>query len=385
MMICFLLFFTGCSTSGEKTVKTEGLKETKVLVDEFYEGLADSDPVRMTTTMSGTVSTIFTRDGEKMYIQDLLNNANYYLFKENGKTYYMAEGGDATKEDVMYDFSLESIRMALSLFVTGVFEIEDEAGLTYAGIRTDRDDSSVLETTVRSEEENAEVKTTGTKENGKVRNITVQMTSGDNVTEIVYDFEYDVKIDLPEHTIKDMSQYYHHVDSPYATVGDFLATLEDENDFHYMVYGDEVLTLAEVDGRHYQLVAKLTEEEYASLEALDFSDEDYDKKAMEIVRGLSFTDGVDFTDAIMSQDELDTYVGKKATALLEDGFESSGYGVWEDGASLSFTKDDMEYEAQIALPEGLDTESDFEFEDLAEGEVLSIRFTDASFSAMPME
>ena len=61
LVLLSLLLLAGCSAaSSEKVTKAEGLKECKPLVQEFYAGLADADPVRMTTTMNGSVATVFT-------------------------------------------------------------------------------------------------------------------------------------------------------------------------------------------------------------------------------------------------------------------------------------------------------------------------------------
>ena len=388
-MLLSLLLLAGCSAaSSEKVTKAEGLKECKPLGQEFYAGLADADPVRMTTTMNGSVATIFTRDGEKMHVEDLMNGMDYYLFRENGKTWYMAKGEEPMKEDVMYEFTQQSVGMALSMFVTGIFEVESEEGLSFSVVKTENGDGPVvLETTVKASQDGteAELKTTSTKTNGSVTNITVRSASGETVNEFVYDFAYDVSVDLPEHTIKDMSQYYHHVESPYATMEDYLATLEDENDFRYIAYTDRILTLAEKDGRYYQLSADISDEEYQELEALDIEADDYQEKFMAVIRKLAVTDCVDYTDAVLSAEAMGEYVGKKGTELLNDGFEGSGYSVSDEGSTLNFLKDDMEYEAEVTLPEGFDIDADFEFEDLAEGTVLTLRFLSASFSALPME
>ena len=385
-ILCFLLL-AGCTASNEKVIKTEGLKECKPLVDEFYADLADTDPIRMTTTMNGSVATVFTRDGDKMHVEDLMNGMDYYLFKENGKTWYMTEGEEPMKEDVMYEFTQQSVRMALSLFVTGIFEADSEEGLSFSAVQTEKDGTITLETSVKASQDGteAEIATTGTKTNDRVTNITVYSSSGETVNEYVYDFAYDVSVDLPEHTIKDMSQYYHHVESPYATVEDYLATLEDRNDFNYIIYSDQIVTLAEKDGRYYQLTANISEEEYQELEALDTEAEDYQEKLMDFIGKLAVTDCVDYTDAVLSAEAMGEYVGKKGTELLNDGFESMGYSVSEEGSTMIFTKDGMEYEAEVTLPEGFDIDADFEAEDLAEGMVLTMRFLSASFSVLPLE
>ena len=390
VLLIAVLMLVGCSGgSKDKVTKAEGIDSCKPLVDEFYAGLAEADPVRMTTTYNGEVSSVFTKDGEKMLIEDSAYGSAFYLFKENGKAYYMAEGEKPMKEDVMYDMYAKSVEMNLTMFVTGIYTVEDTEGLEFNVTRTDKEDgTSELVSVVKGDTENgaAEITSTGVKADGKVSRITVQMKSGESTTEFVYDFEYDTTIDLPEHEIKDMTQYYHHIDSPYATVEDILGTLENEEDLNYMTYGDKILVFTEENGRQLELIAQLSDADFAEYENLDFFADDYQQQVLDIVRRQAFTDCVDFTDALIPQEQLDAYAGQKGTALLDDGFEESGFSASAEGGTLIFAKDDFEYEAEFTLPEGYDEEAELDFAKLCEdGEIQSVRFSGPGFGALPIE
>ena len=386
LLLAVIMLLPGCSST--KEIKVTGKEECKKLVDEFYAGLTEADPVRMTTTYNGEVTSTFTKDGEKMLIEDSAYGYPFYLFKENGKTYYMAEGEKPMGEDFAYEMYANSVQMNLTMFGTGIYNAEDTEDLQFNVTRTDKTDgTSELVSVVKGDTENGavEITSTGVKADGKVSKITVQMKSSESTTEFVYDFEYDATVDLPEHEIKDMSQYYHHIDSPYATVEDVITALGNEEDLYYLVYGDTILVLLEENGRQLQMIAPFAEADYEAYDALDFMADDYNQKALEIVRKQTITDCVDYTDALVPQEELDGYVGQKGTALLENGFEGTGYGIMEDKGVLTFAKDGFEYNVEIKVPENFDFDVEHEFDDFTDCEILSIKYETPGFDVLPMQ
>lgn len=382
-----LLLLAGCG-SKDTVTKADNQKDAAALVNEFYEGLAESDPIMMKTSMNGEVTSIYSRDGDKIHVDDIASDMNFYMFKENGKNYTMFEGGEPTEEDFMYDMYANMIEMSLSMFVTGYYQAEDgDSALKYSAVRTDKKDgSSELVTSVSGEsgEGTGEITTTGIKKDGKVRSIEVHMKSGDNDTQFNYEFDYDVTVEIPEHTIIDMSQFYHHVESPYANVEEVLKTLDDEEELNHMVSGDQLIVITEKDGHQYQLISQLSQEDLAEYEALDFFADDYAEKAFEIIRRQSFTDCIDFTEAVLSKEALDAYVGKTAGELADEGFENNGW-FFGDSNGMSFEKDGMEYEAEVELPEGFDIDADFDYEDLRDAKIIAMRFSSPSYSILPME
>ena len=65
----------GCSSESTVEVTVDTKAEVKKLVDEFYAGVADANPMEMTTVADGTQSGIFTRDGTKLKYEDNVNNS----------------------------------------------------------------------------------------------------------------------------------------------------------------------------------------------------------------------------------------------------------------------------------------------------------------------
>ncbi|MBQ9825026.1 MAG: hypothetical protein IJM63_11050, partial [Solobacterium sp.] len=98
LALVLLLPMAACSSGGgvTKADTKEGVKE---LTDKFYEGLAEEDKISMTTFYSGEKFSTFILDGDVMHMEDIANSMSYYLFKENGKNYYMADGEEPVKED----------------------------------------------------------------------------------------------------------------------------------------------------------------------------------------------------------------------------------------------------------------------------------------------
>lgn len=382
------LVLAGCGASGGKQITTvETREEAKELSDEFYAGLAEADPIMMTSYMNGEKTTIFTKDGEKMYSQDLVNNTAFYLFKENGKAYYMNEGEDPMKEDFAYDLYAESVNTALTMFVTGFLEGNGEGAdqLAYKAVLTADGPTSELSTSITGESEGktSTYTVTGTKTDGKVTSISVRQN--DEPEMFRYEFAYDVSVDLPEYTIHDITQSYKHTDSPYETVEEVIAQLGENEDLNYTIYNDRLLVITQKDGRWLQLVAQFSEEDMAEVDALDVFADDYDTKKLEIVRRQTFNDCVDFTDALPAQEELDGFVGKTVGDVVNAGYEGNGWGISEEESHASFEKELMEYDAKITLPEGFDADAEFEFDDLSDAVIEEMHFTGPSMAALPME
>ncbi len=386
LLLAVMMLLPGCSST--KEIKVTGKEECKKLVDEFYKGLAESDPVRMTVSTNGQVASILTKDGDKMMVEEKSYDSIFYLFKENDKTYYMTEGSAPSEDSFTYEMYAESISMAMKMFVTGYFEIEEEDGLEYSATQTEENGTTVLAVTVKGKTEqgtDAVVTTTGTKANDKVSKFVGQVQNGETKGEYTYEFAYDVSVTLPEYEIKDMSKFYKLIDSPYATVEDVITALGNEEDLYYLVYGDSILVLLEENGRQLQMVAPFAEADYEAYDALDFMADDYNQKALEIVRKQAITDCVDYTDALVPQEELDSYVGQKGTALLENGFEGTGYGIMEDKGVLTFAKDGFEYNAEIKVPENFDFDAEHEFNDFTDCEILSIKYETPGSDVLPMQ
>lgn len=395
MSALMLVSASGCdgATSSTVEIKAETKEDVKKLVDQFYDGLAEANPVEMTSMMDGKETSVFTRSGTNMKVEDKANNITFYLFEENGKKYYLDEGGQPTEQDYTYDFYNETINMNLTMLVTGYFQdgVGEEDGIKYSAHQTettaDGKTEAELELVISAEQdgETVEIKTTGSKTDDKVTKVVCTMTGKDQTQTFEHSFKYDnLAINLPEYTIYDRSQFYHHVDSPYET---FKQAQDDagEDGLPYLTFGSKVYVVTVKDGKYYQLSAELDSETAAAYEALDFEAEDYTEKVNAMFDPLTITDCVDFSELALSAEDIENYKGKKLSVLMEEGFEQNGYSVWDEGANVYMAKNDIVYEIDITLPEGFDTEADFEFEDLADAVINSIVFNDVNGSAFPME
>ena len=389
-LLIAVMLLVGCSgASKDKVTKAEGQTDCKAMSEEFYADLIKADPIKMTTSMNGEVVQTITKDGDAIQIED--TTQKFYLFKENGKNYYMTDEGKPMNEDVMYDMYANMVNMNLTLFVTGYYEVEDADGLEFASTRTDKADgtASELVSTIKGKAETGEeieMTTTGTKENGKVTKVAVQWDAAGTKYDYLFEYDYDVKVTLPEHEIKDMSQYYHHVDSPYATIDDALMSFEDEAEMYYVIYGEQILAFVEADGRQLQLTAPISDADYAEYQDLDFFADDYQEKSLEIIRKQAVTDCIDYTDALIPQEELDAFVGKKCADVVAAGFENSGWSIFgEEGGNAVFAKDGFEYEADIVMPEGFDFEGDHDFESLIDCEITGMRFSGVTVENLPLQ
>lgn len=370
-----------CGKKEELTTVTTK-EEVKELTDTFYAGLEDADPISMTTFVNGTKTLVLDIDGDKMHIVDETSGTSYYLFKENGKNWYMGEGEQPVKEDLMYDVYKNMVTASVMIFVNGYFEADTDNQFTYSSTLSAKDDTSTLTTDITGEMEGEKqtLRVTGTKSDSKVRSLAVSQGEKELFR---YEFAYDVKVELPQYTISDPSASYTHVESPYAKVSDVMATFENEEDFNYVVFGDDVLVFTEKDGRHLQMIAPLGDQAEA-YHALDITEEGFEKKALDMIRQLDFTDCVDFTDALIPETELEAFAGSTVSDAVKAGFTGNGWMIG-DTASVILEKDGFEYTAAVTLPEGFDVEGDHEFEDLDDAVIQKVYFSEPTMSVLPME
>ncbi len=154
-----------------------------------------------------------------------------------------------------------------------------------------------------------------------------------------------------------------HVDSPYKTLGELIATLGEDEDLFYTVEDERIYAIGEKDGRHYQFAAAFPETEQEAFNSIDFFSDTYDEERYAILGKLVVDDCIDFTDAVIAQSELDGFVGKAAQDIVDAGYELVGWSVGEEGAYLTFEKDGLDYEAATGFPAGYTYDPDAEFED----------------------
>ncbi len=396
LMLCAVLIAANMGCSQETTTTVEVNADTKAdvktMTETFYAGLADSNPVELTSQLDGEVTNIFTRAGTSMKIDDKANGIVFYLFEENGKKYFLDENGTLTEEEYTYDFYANTINLSLTFLLTGYLQgDEQEEGIKYAASQKDVTQDGVtdseLSVTITAEEggKTATITTVGTKKNDKVTHITTTMSSGETETKHDLDFKYDnITIELPEYEIIDYTEFYSVIESPYATLADARADAG-EADLYYASYGDIVYTYTRKDGKYLQLAADIPEDVMAAYSALDVMNDDYSDQVHKLLDPLPVTECIDFSGFVLTDEEIENYKGKTLSVLMEEGFEQTGYSVWEEGANVYLDKNGITYETSITLPEGFDTEAEFEFEDLLGSTVNNMVYSDVNSSLFPLK
>lgn len=383
----------GCSSESTVEVTVDTKAEVKKLVDEFYAGVADANPMEMTTVADGTQSGIFTRDGTKLKYEDNVNNMVMYMFEENGKKYFLTEDmNQPTEEEYTYNMYNSTPEMVLTMTVLGYFQDDQqEEGLTYSATKKEVTENgktqAELKVTITAEQDGtkAELTSLGTKTDDKVNHITFSINQGEQSMSQELDFKYDgISITLPEYEIVDISEYYEHVDSPFKTFEEAKKAAGKET-LAYTIYDNLVVAVVNHEGKLYQLNAEMDEATTEAYNGIDFEADDYSEQVDKLLDPLAITDCVDFTALSLDQKTLDGYVGKKIGELVDEGFGHNGYGITEESSVIYLDRNDIVYEFEVTLPEGFDTEKDFEFEDLYDCVVTKGSYSDTNTSLLPLK
>lgn len=109
------------------------------------------------------------------------------------------------------------------------------------------------------------------------------------------------------------------------------------DDNHYV-------SVFKIGDSYFRVVAKMDKETSEKLDAVDYSKEDAEEKAQEVLSNLVIESAEDLTDELISQDELDTYVGKTGKDLVDAGFTFQDYSVYGEGdTGAGFVKGDFCY------------------------------------------
>ena len=390
---------TAKSEDRETVVTAETREEAKKLADAFYESVVNANPVFMTFYSDGQTLSEFAMDGDKIYSGTPDMDYAYYGFIENGTKYFIGDGETAYENELMYDMIAESVKTTIDMFVLGYYNEDNDGAFQYSATKTDKTvngaASSKLVSTITGEADGktAVVTVTGTAENGAVTNILCQLDADGENGSYEFIFSYDnVSVELPVYTISedfggygDVNIEGTHVESPYQTLGELMATLGENESLIYTIEAERVYAVGEKDGRHYQFAAAISAEDQEALDSLDFFSDTYEKDRDAILAKLVVDDCVDFTDYLIPQSELDAFVGKTAQDILDAGYEMTGWGIGEDGATLCFSKGYMEYDADVALPDDYDPDREYESEDMYGFTVEQFYFASPEYAALPIK
>ena len=141
-------------------------------------------------------------------------------------------------------------------------------------------------------------------------------------------------------------------DTDMSTLGDYL-DLGAENGLSS--YSSERYVYGYVlDGVPVRVTAEMTEEIYDALWDLEF-DDDYDKNFRALIEDLPVVSVENLSDEMISQEELDAFVGMKGKDVLAQGFNLNGYS-YSDEETLFFMENGL-------------FDYTFEFEEIIEDDV----------------
>ncbi len=155
------------------------------------------------------------------------------------------------------------------------------------------------------------------------------------------------------------------------TLGDAFAV---ESEFQSTAYTeDQYIYVFDLNGTPTRVVAALPDGVAEQIEAIDFSDEDYDAKLNALIGSLKLDQVEDLSKGIPSQEELDQLVGKTGKELLEDGYEIMGYMM--DGESTVYTLEKGLYQYEFTFNELIEITDDFdEYKALSDLTVKSVEY-----------
>lgn len=375
-----LLLLTACA--GTKTVTDKA--EAKKMAEEFYDELLASDPIMMNSYFDDKLSTVFAKDKDKMYVDQIEAGYDYYMFMENGKKYLISSDRTLMEDESMYDLSLNTIDMTLKMNVLGYFDVEDDS--VKLSVTNNNDTEFVLTVDGKAADGSSfTVTSTGLKDDaGQVTEIRNEIKSGDTTQKMSYMFTYDNPVELPEYTIPVTYDNMPHVDSPYKTVGDIIKTLNPVEQLSYSFINDELIIIKNVNDKYYQLSAPIDQVLMDQYNSIDFMADDYDKQIYDLISGIEIKDCIDFTDAVLSKDVLASYNGKTIGDLVNDGFEVNGWAFGENEYYVYAVKDLLDYKVEVIPVEGFDFDAEFEYSDFNDFAVKNIVFENVETAALPM-
>ncbi|MBO4358306.1 MAG: hypothetical protein J5796_00735 [Erysipelotrichaceae bacterium] len=384
IMIVMMIVSVLTACSGGNTRKADNVQDARALADEFFASLADQDRYVATEKTKGEVYSIMTVDGDKVWITypGMEEGSDVYLFVDNGLKYIMYEDDVPYQDDDLYDMFNSVSTIGMEMYIDAL--LSDETGEIKTNTTlTEKDDSKelVVKATMPSEDGDYTLTLTAKQEGGKLLNYVFNAEAGEETynDEVTYEYGDDIRVDLPDYEIK-VPRVYTHVESPYATIGDVMNKVGEDN-FSSMVMDGVLYSVVDM----LQVSAPMSDDVAAAYDELDIFDEDYQSKLKDLIRDLAIDDCVDFSEYVLKDEDFAGYIGGSVGSMVSDGFEENGWSVWEEGSVIWIEKDGMVYEADIELPEGFDAESEFDFSDLYDATVKSVRFSEMSYAEMPLQ
>ena len=400
LLLIAMAVFTGCAPK-ETVTKADTLEGVRELVRAFYGPLSEADPIRITTLSDSETASVFTVAGDRFCMESSFYDDPIYCFVEDGVSYVVYDGVNASESDMAYEMYAMSKDFTIAMITSGFLEDPEEGedtdddGLTYSATRTDKTENGValseLVYTISGEQEGETLTliVTGKAENGAVKSAVYAYESEEENDGLEYRFEYDgVAVELPEGLVMPEPPIeLEWVSSPYDTFQDLADLLdEDESLMTMMMYREDdtiaVYATGESDGRELLFEGTISQEDYDAIDEIDWMADDYEAQRLAILGQVPIDNCYDLSPLILSQSELDEYVGKTVGNLIDDGFESAGWSIWEEGSVVFVERDSVSYYVEIELPEGFDADAEFEFEDLYDAKVVFMEFDEIQLGAL---
>ena len=381
IVLALMLVLSGCAKQSDSTKTYSTKEEVQQVSEAFYSQLYEADSFKMESYYDDTLSSVYQKDGDRMYI-NYPDAYDYYLLMEDGVKYVITDDRTLLEDEYTYDFGAETIDMLLQMNILGYLGLDDDS-ISYSAVATGDEQ---LVTTVTTEYEGSQFETniTGKKTEGKITEITAEVKYGESTSLSKYIFTYDQHIELPEYTVNKTYNNMPHVESPFKTFGEIIERLSEDDYLFYTFMDDQLIVMSDKDGRYYQFSSTVSDELMDTYDSLDFMAEDYDSQLYALLSDVEIEDCIDYTDELIPQDELDSYVSKTLSTMLADGFEVDGYSIWEDDCQLYVEKDYMTYRIEAEIPEGFDSEADLDYESFDDFIIRSVVFDSPQYSALPM-
>ena len=379
IMLLAALCLTAC---GSKTdvQKAQTKEDTKKLADDFFDGLQEQSKYRVTSSVNGSTQSTITVDGDNALLHYATEEfPDVYMFMENGKRYTMYEGSDPVEDEFTYALSIMTVKDMFKNMLDGVLEQGDTLNFNSTLSKTANNKELVVELSTDKAEDGKTIMT-GKTEGDRFAGYKYETVANDvtQTLEAVFEYGDDITVEIPEHFIPE-PRVYKHIESKYQTMGEIIAKQGDE--FSSLMTEDKAYAIDE----YCQYRATLPQDIVSAIDALDMEADDYTSKRNELLKDLAIDDCVDFSEYVLDQEQLDSCIGKKVGDLVSDGFEGNGWSIWDEGSIVWLEKDDIVYVADVELPAGFDAEQEFEFEDLHDSIIKTMKFNEVSFAMMPME
>ncbi len=378
-LLLIAMIFTSCAGN---TSKANTKEKVQALVEEFYDGIVKQDKYILTSSSNGEVYSTSIVDGENVkfdYADESFSDL--YLFVENGNKYVMYEGDQVYEDSELYDMYLQGIGIDDRTFIDGYLSIDDPETKYEASLKKQNNTKELIiniDSTYEGEEYNAVLTVKAVDD--KLISFEHNTKTADQSSNILSEYQYDnVELIIPEHELP-VAREYTHIESPYKTIGDIVNKLG-VDEIYTTIQENRFYT---VDGT-LELSAAIPDDIYAALEALDFFDENYKTKMLDLVKDLEIDDCIDFSEYVLDQDDFNNYIGRSVEDLVVDGFEGNGWSTYEDTLIIWLEKDGMVYEANIEIPEDLNVDEMEDFSDLYSATIKDMKFSEVSMAAIPLQ